>query len=175
MRKILAALLTILLFTLSGCGNEKDIRKDLESTLNELISQSGSEEVYVYRADIFQEDSGSEITLDNLRSKVTYKIRDIGDSKATVVFTAPDTMALLNAAVQSGVSDTEELMGAVDEALQGDFPTCEYEVELELKEMNEHWYLVPNAQLENALSGGLLDGYSEGVMDYVNRSEETVK
>ena len=175
MKKLLIIFSTVLLLVLSGCGNEKEIRNDVENTLNEIIAPSGNNDIYIYQADISQVDTNSDTTLAHIRSRVTYEIRDISNDKVSILFTTPDTMAILNDAVENGATDIDELLKSVESSLQENFQTCEYEVELGLKELNAHWYIVPNTQLENALSGGLLDAYSQIIMEYVDGTEEIVE
>ena len=172
MKRIFAALVG-LLFLLTGCSNQSGMEDDLTSTLDAMISQQETQEAYLYDMSFLEENDGETTTLELIRQKVTYEIMELKDSAAIVRFTVPDVVAMLeSAAAEESVADTAQLLHALEQALQQEFPTKEYEVEIPMEKVEEHWYLVPNDTLENALSGGLVEAYSSFVQERVEALTE---
>lgn len=153
----------VLLFGISGCGEKRQVEEDLTCTLDFLIRGNEEKESYLYSVDIM--DSGLEVKgiFKYVANKVTYKISTIetDKDKATVLiqFTTPDVEQILSN-IPVEIED-ELLEEKVKEHLESEFPIKEYEVTLDLKKIEEHWYLVPSAELNNVMTGGMVEWYSE--------------
>ena len=153
----------VLLFGISGCGEKRQVEEDLTCTLDFLISGNEEKESYLYSVDIMDSGFEGEGIFKYVANKVTYKISTIENDKdkATVLiqFTTPDIEQFLS---NIPVETEEELLEEkVKEHLESEFPMKEYEVTLELKQIEEHWYLIPNAELSNVMTGGMVEWYSE--------------
>lgn len=169
-------LLFISLALFAGCSNNDDAKEDLMSTLDTIISQDENKTAYLYDMGFLAGDSAQKTTLDLVRENVVYQITQISDDTATIQFTSPDVEVMLqNGIAQGEATDAEHLLLSIDQALQGEFPTKEYEVTIEIEEIEGHWYVVPNDRLENALSGGLLDMYSKMLTQQIDQMEEADK
>lgn len=169
-------LLFISLVLFAGCSNNDDAKEDLMSTLDTIISQDENKTAYLYDMSFLAGDSAQKTTLDLVRENVVYQITQISDDTATIQFTSPDVEVMLqNGIAQGEATDAEQLLLSIDQALQGEFPTKEYEVTIEIEEIEGHWYVVPNDRLENALSGGLLDMYSKMLTQQIDQMEEADK
>ena len=64
--------------------------------------------------------------------------------------------------------NVEALLDILDNNLDGDYTVKEYEIADNLKLINEHWYLIPNGELVNAFSGGIVEQYSMMGQDIIN-------
>lgn len=159
------------LFLLVGCGEEDQMREDLTTTLDALITQDGREACYLYQAGPLQAQAPDSPVLNDVKSKVTYEIGEMGDGTATVRFTTPDLLQILQSCAEAGAADTQDLLDAAQQKLQGDYPTREYAVTVRLQKVEDHWYLVPDTQLEDVLSGGIIEGYTDQVSDWIDEME----
>lgn len=156
-------LVFVLVFGVSGCGEKKQVEEDLTCTLDFLITGDEAKESYLYSVNIMDTGLEMEGIFKHTASKVTYKISDIkvDKNKATAViqFTTPDVYQILS---DMPVETEEELLEEkVKEQLEREFPIKEYEVTVDLKQVEEHWYLIPNAELSNVMAGGMVEWYSE--------------
>ncbi len=166
----------LFMVTLSACnkpnntdlGNTEACKKDLIATLEELKSSTINEKSYIYSSNLSAIDSASDFN-DEINKKmaglVEYTVKSIainGESaNASVTLIAPDVYHLITEiASEMQENNVDRLLEQLDDKLDEDVPTKEYEVTVGLKLVNEHWYLVPNGELSNAFSGGIIEQYS---------------
>lgn len=175
MRRV-TLLLMLLMVTLSACNNPKDTdldntqacKIDLIATLEELRSNTINEKSYIYRPNLSVVDSSSDFSNEiskKIAGLVEYTVKDItinGESAyARVKLIAPDVYHLITEiASEMQENNVDRLLEQLDDKLDEDIPTKEYEVMVGLRLVNEHWYLVPTGELSNAFSGGIIEQYS---------------
>lgn len=169
-RIFLGAIVVSMMIVLSACqGKEPDqLEEDLRTSLDALISGENSQESYIYDADLWGSLQDESTKLTQIRKRVDYEIADIEEGRAQVLFEAPDVMSIMESAVNSEVGDVQELLAAVEESLQGDYPVKEFQVECEMKLIDGHWYFLLNDDLNNALTGGLMEAYTEYVRKWID-------
>ena len=95
----------------------------------------------------------------------SYEVKSVetenGTATASLEITVPDISKLVHQALQSMDGFDEEAFAAALEALlEQNTDTKTYEVTVELTEIQGCWCIVPNAELSNALTGGLLEEYA---------------
>ena len=54
-------------------------------------------------------------------------------------------------------------MARTTETLEGGAPSSGFTVEVELQQVDDSWYLIPSAELSNAMTGGILQAYMDQV------------
>ncbi len=182
MKKILICIVLIVcLVTIFLCFRNKNnhpaeqMRDDLSASLDAVINEKDSDEQYIYDAGMWNNLTDAGTGLNAVKKQVTYEIVELNDGKAKILFTAPDVMAIFQSAANNGAADENELMEALNNALQNDFPVKEFDVEIQLKNIENHWYLVPNDKLSNALSGGLMEAYTNEIQSWIDVQEENTK
>ena len=170
MKKSVCAILCFLIIGgLSACSSQKEIEQDLTASLNEIRTGTLAENSYIYSSNLgIANDNNyfnsNEIT-QKIASNVHFTITDISQNEesaeADIEFSAPDVYQMIEEIASTMQEENvEKLLEALDTQLDGDFPTKEFEVTVDLRRMNDHWYLIPNSQLANAFSGGLIEQYS---------------
>lgn len=178
MKRVFVLILSLLIVIgLSACNNRKNIERDLTATLEEIRTGTLDEDSLVYSSDLSGGNGGSDIYANEaaakIAGKVQYSISDVSEDEtvtADITMTVPDVYAMLediSLAIEGDSVDAllEELEVRLD---SDDFPTEELEVSVELKPVGGRWYLVPNGQLSNAFSGGLVERYSMLGQDVVS-------
>lgn len=175
-RIILLLMLLLFMVTLSACNKPKDTdldnteacEKDLITTLEELRSNTITEKSYIYSPNLSAIDSSSDFSNKinkRIAGLVEYTVKDVtinGESAdARVKLIAPDVYHLITEiASEMQENNVDQLLEQLDDKLDEDVPTKEYEVTVDLRLVNEHWYLVPSGELSNAFSGGIVEQYS---------------
>lgn len=177
MRRVILLLMSLLfMVALSACNTPKDTdldnaeacEKDLIITLEELKSNTINEKSYVYSPNLSAVDSSSNFSNEinkKIANLVEYTVIDVaisGESAdARVKLIVPDVYYLITEiASEMQENNVDRLLEQLDGKLNEDVPTKEYEVTVGLKQVNEHWYLVPTGELSNAFSGGIIEQYS---------------
>lgn len=81
-------------------------------------------------------------------------------ANANLRITTPDTYKMIEE-ITSTVQEenVDVLLTAFNDNLNGKFPQKEFDASVDLKLVNEHWYLIPNEQLADAFTGGLIEQY----------------
>jgi len=162
--------------TSSACNKPKDTdldnteacEKDLIATLEELRSNTINEKSYIYSPNLSAVDSSSDFSNEinkKIAGLVEYTVKDVmingGSADARVKLIAPDVYHLITEiASEMQENNVDRLLEQLDNKLDEDIPTKEYEVTVGLRLVNEHWYLVPTGELSNAFSGGIIEQYS---------------
>lgn len=176
---IIASLLLVITF--SACSSSDDTtessadesvmemcEQDLRKTLDEMKNSTINNESYIYNTDILI--TGDTLSNSNeinkeIASLVEYSISKIilneNGATASLKMTVPDVYKMMTK-IASGMEEnnTEILFEQLSKQLKGKTPTQEYEIIVELRSVNGHWYLVPNGELANVFSGGLIEQYS---------------
>lgn len=170
MKRVILIFISLLVcLSLSACdGHENDIKQDLADTLNALGNGTLDEHSYIYSSNlnIATGDTniqGGEIT-EKIANLVEYEILDISSeedtAKVKIKITAPNTYKMIeDIAATMQEENTDILLKTLSIKLDEEFPKKEFDVSVDLKLINEHWYLVPNGQLTNAFTGGLIEQY----------------
>ena len=175
-RVILLLMLLLFVVTLSACNKPKDTdldnteacEKDLIATLEELRSNTINEKSYIYSPNLSAVDSSSDFSNEinkKIASLVEYTVKDVsinGESAdARIKLIAPDVYHLITEiALEMHENNVDRLLEQLDNKLDEDVPTKEFEITVGLRLVNEHWYLVPTGELSNAFSGGIIEQYS---------------
>ena len=168
MKKVLlVACCFCLVISLSGCGGSSSIKKDVSFSLNAVIN-GDIDDGYIYSIDLegksiplLGDDALIRKICNNASFKVT-KIEQQGDEEATatIKIKSPDILQMMSLIAESGeVKDVNELLSALETNLDSKFSTKEYLVDISLVLIDEHWFIIPNSELVNALSGGLVKEY----------------
>ena len=180
-RFILIIAFLALVMTSSACSKSDDTTEssinenimevcehDLVKTLDEMKNSTISKDSYIYNSDIsiVGDISGNSDEINKkIASLVEYSISKISinenEAIARIKMTAPDVYKMMKK-IASGMEEnnTELLFEQLAKKLNGKTPMQKYEIIVELRNVNEHWYLVPNGELANVFSGGLIEQYS---------------
>lgn len=169
MKQIIILFVSIFLMgTMSACGNSKNVEQDLIKTLDELKNGVTNEESYIYNSSLSASESipnSSDDINKKIASLVEYSISEITvkgeEADASIKLTSPDIYALLTEiASDMQENDVEQLLEQLNDRLDENILTKKYEITVNLKLVNEHWYLVPSGELANAFSGEIIELYS---------------
>lgn len=145
---------------------KNQVKEDLSVTLDALTGKS-PENPYIYSSVQKYESIISDKALsDKINKKCTYKINKtkINENEATVdiLFSAPDIYEYLNNKSQDNdFISVSDLITNITNDIDSEIQLKTYEIQIELIKSNDKWYLKPNSELSNALSGGLLKWYSD--------------
>lgn len=168
-RLVIGFVLLLICLSLSACNrNENDIKQDLTCTLDAIKDGTLDEQSYIYTSTLNAIDSdisdrSSEIT-EKVASLVEYKILNVSaeedTANANLRITVPDTYNMIEEIASTMQEENVDvLLTELNNKLNGEFPQKEFDVSVDLKLVNEHWYLIPNEQLANAFAGGLIEQY----------------
>lgn len=177
---LLAVWMLVSIFALTGCsgkpkGDRSDRRKpklEKAETAAEQILESlmaGDEQIPVLAPDGTPASGGENEGLAQvITSMLEYEILSVTEeddtATAAVRITAPDTPAILDDVLADmDVYDAEIFVERMEDALRTDSRTVEFTVEVTLQGVDGIWYLVPDGQLTNAMTGGLLQVYADQV------------
>ena len=153
---------------LNNNNEHKQVSEDVSSTLDSLLSRNNSENIYI--SGVWFNTNSKSIFSDNpvsnsISEKIVYVIQnvDIKSDKGScnIFIKSPDIYTILTEIVKTDTSfsNTEELLNAVSKKLDSSYPTIEKSVECSLEYKNDHWYIIPNEDLFNYLSGNLYSYY----------------
>lgn len=147
------------------CKNE--VKEDLSLTLSVLTMQNESDNnYYIYSVDndefsLFMNDELAK----SFGSKCTYKIEKIkiknDEAVVKLSVSSPDIYKFLSNNVDPNKKyKSEELSDMILKNIDSNISLATNEFEVELIKINGHWYLKPNSDLSNALSGNMVSWYS---------------
>lgn len=178
MKKIIIILVSLsILFTLSACDRNEDVEKDLTDTLNAISADTIDEHSYIYNTSLNHTDNihtySDEITK-KIASKVKFSILDISSieetAEAEIKLIAPDAYQMMDDIASTMQEESVEiLLKTLNLQLDKDFSTKEFKITVNLRLVDDHWYLIPNGQLANAFAGGLIEKYSMMGKDKVDK------
>lgn len=177
---LLAVWMLVPLVALSGCSgkpeedksNRREPKLEKAETAMEQILESlmaGDEQIPVLAPDGTPADGGANEGLAQvITSMLEYEILSVTEeddtATSTVRITAPDTPAILDDVLADiDDYDVEVFVSRMEDALRTDSRTVEFTVEVTLQGVDGVWYLVPDGQLTNAMTGGLLQVYADQV------------
>lgn len=154
---------------LSGCGQKTEKAEEaLERALLALTEGEG-QDVPLLGAD------GTPVTgFENqglareICVQLSWEIKEVseedGEAEIVVEIAAPDMPSIVRE-VLDGMEeyDQELFQERMKEALQDGPPSVSFTVELRMRYEDDTWYLIPDAQLGNAITGGLLRDYADQV------------
>lgn len=177
---LLAVWMLVSLVALSGCSgkpeedksNRREPKLEKAETAMEQILESlmaGDEQIPVLAPDGTPADGGANEGLAQvITSMLEYEILSVTEeddtATSTVRITAPDTPAILDDVLADiDDYDVEVFVSRMEDALRTDSRTVEFTVEVTLQGVDGVWYLVPDGQLTNAMTGGLLQVYADQV------------
>ena len=175
----------MLMFVFSGCGKKNQMSEDIQFTLKEICSTQFTDEPYIYSYEITNSDIRGLIKNEAINelflSQVQYKIESLSKEsdnthgEAIISFSFPDLMAVIEESAASLDSDsgTEALFSIVSKKLQGNCKKKKEKISVDMIYIHSHWYIIPNADFSNVLSGGMLEYYSLLGNEYVkNKTQE---
>ncbi len=184
MKRITICFIPIVLLSviLNSCSKAPSaLEQDLTDTLSVLCNTSSDKSSYIYGEPLQCKSNNSHVgdgdVTEKIASLVTFKIVDILEepdtATAKVKLVSPDVYQMITEIT----SELQEysvvtLLSTLEDNLDGDYAVKEYEVTVTLKLINEHWYLVPNGELANAFSGGIIEKYSTMGQEVINRLVE---
>ena len=167
-------LLLVSLGALAGCGDKKGAEAAVNAAMSALVS-GGGEGIPMLSLD------GSTVTgFENeglarvISGKLTYEIGEVSAkgnaASASLKITAPDTPAILREALD-GLDEysDEAFIEAMSARLGRAHDTVSFYIEVELQRVDGAWRLIPNAELTNAMTGGLLQMYEDTVRQIQNQ------
>lgn len=149
---------------------------DLQITLDSILGRTDADG-YIFG---FPTDAGALISDDEIAGKInaaiTYEIVDVQiedtGATATIFISAPDLSIILADVVSRLVvdenDDIDELLSQVRLTLNSDHEMFEDTVEVRLELLNGNWFLIPNAEFSNALSGNLIQLYARMIDEFMD-------
>lgn len=164
-------IILFILLSMSGCGNlnHGQLKDDLTNTIESMLGKNDTNEIYISGLTFLSETS-YQVLMDNevgnrICELIEYRIEniDIKDEEATVVINikSPDIYQMICQIVENkNASDTDSLLKELLSQLNTEYQTTEKNVSCNLEYKNEHWYLIPNTELSNMLSGNLYEYYA---------------
>lgn len=174
-----------LMFVFGGCGKKDQMSEDLQFTLGKICAAQFTDGPYIYSYETTSGDISGLINNEDINelflSQVQYKIESLSKEsdnihgEAIITFSFPDLMAVIeeSAASLDSDSDTEALFSLVSEKLQGNCQKKKEKISVDMIFIQSHWYIIPNADFSNVLSGGMLEYYSSLGSEYVkNKTQE---
>lgn len=172
MRKVRLIGLLLALSLLWGCGggskSKPASKKDLEKTVTAAMTALTVGEV---EEPMFLGTDGEAVSLSGhsgiagkIAAGTTFEVVSVegkGKSgKAVLDITTADAVTLVYSAIE-GMETFDQAQFLTNlEKLLPDAPVKTFRVEVELQQVDGRWLVVMNAQLSNAITGGLLDEYN---------------
>lgn len=143
-----------------------EVKRDLSVTLSVLMMQS-EEPYYIYSVDDEKiELINDEKLSENFYKKCTYEIKKVkivkDEATVDLNFSSPDIYDFLETSIDhTKTYKHDELVSEIINGLNNNVKFKTYQIQVKLIKVNGNWYLKPNSQLSNALSGNLISWYSE--------------
>ena len=148
-------------------NSTKKIEQDLSASIDALLNRSESDG-YIFLMNesknvmLFEEN---EITK-KIYHAIHYQIKKIeidgSESSAQLLITSPDMYTILEGSIYGlNEDDVDKLLDIVNRALDTEYPKIESDVTVSLEQIGENWFLFPDSQLINALTGNLSQWYSQ--------------
>lgn len=167
-------LLVVSIGALAGCGDKKGAEAAVNEAMSALVS-GGNENIPILTLDGstvngFENEGLARV----ISGQLTYEVGEVSakgkTAHASLKITAPDTPAILRETLgELDEYSDEAFIEAMSARLGRGHDTVSFDVELELKRIDGVWYLIPNAELTNAMTGGLLQMYGDTVEQIRNR------
>lgn len=178
-RIITCSILMVLLSMMLVSCNEAPsaLEQDLTATLTAICNSNLDESSYIYGETLRGENGSGQGENNDIAEKiaslVTFEVADISEGSDTatakIKLTSPDVYLMIaEIASELQKDNVEALLDILDNNLDGDYAVKEYEIAVDLKLINEHWYLIPNGELANAFSGGIVEQFSMMGQNIIN-------
>ena len=162
--------LLLALTVLFGCGgkdkpvSEKDLKKTVSAAMGALTAGDVEEAVFLGVDGEPVSLSGHSGIAGKIAALTTYEVVSVEGQgktgKAVLDITAADAVALVYGAIEGMEAFDQTQFLTNLEAMLPDAPTRTFRVEVQLQQVDGRWLMVMNAQLSNAITGGLLDEYN---------------
>ena len=172
MRKVRLIGLLLALSLLWGCGggskskpaSKKDLEKTVTAAMTALTVGEVEEPVFLGTDGEAVSLSGHSGIAGKIAAGTTFEVVSVegkGKSgKAVLDITTADAVTLVYSAIE-GMETFDQAQFLTNlEKLLPDAPVKTFRVEVELQQVDGRWLVVMNAQLSNAITGGLLDEYN---------------
>lgn len=179
-RFVIGFIVLLIGFSLSACNrHENDVEHDLVYTLDAIKNGTVDDQSYIYSCTLNVTDNNVSDKSGKITKKVAnlveYKILNVSEeenniAKAKIRITAPDTYKMIEEIASTMQEENVDvLLTALNDKLNGKFPQKEFDVSVDLKLVNEHWYLIPNDQLADAFTGGVNEQYFKMGQDVIDK------
>lgn len=153
--------IAVAIYMTTGYLNKREVKKDIETTLDSIKNGDTSQERYIYQAQMPVSNTDNSSKENLMTSKVSYKIQKIKINKktatATIQFVYPDCTKIIKQ--KTKYSSAQELQDYVKNSLENKYPQKKEAVNVKVKKVEDHWYIVPNQKLSNVYSGNLRQYY----------------
>ncbi len=172
MKRVRIIGLLLVLTMLFGCGRDakpkpaskKDLEKTVTAAMGALTVGDVDEAVFLGVDGEPVSLSGNSGIAGQISAVTTYEVVSVegeGKSgKAVLDITTADAVALVYGAIEGmDTFDQEQFLSNLENMLPN-AQTKTFRVEVELRQVDGQWLVVMNAQLSNAITGGLLDEYN---------------
>ena len=145
----------------------KDVTRDITVTLDSVLNRSQSKKVYMWGmvSQLSSETVFSDSELGKKASSlIKYEIKeiDIEAKKVTISFVSPDFYNILKeiAGEYTSVVEPEEIEKRLAEKLDGQYLKYKSTAVCNISKIGEHWYIEPNEEFLNGLTGNIYSYYS---------------
>jgi len=153
------------------------VANDLTTTLDSILGRT-DEQAHIIGSHLFGSEPlfNDDEMANKVNAAITYEIIDAYQvdymtATATILVSAPDLSIILSDAVAymvaGGNDDVDMLLATVERALSAEHEVFEDSVEVSLELIGDNWFLVPNAEFSNVLSGNLVQLYAQVVEEMI--------
>lgn len=172
MKKVRLIGLLLVLTMLCGCGilikpkaaSKKDLEKTVSAAMAALTVGDVDEPVFLGVDGTAVSLSGHSGIAGKISAVTTYQVVSVEaegkTGKAVLDITAADAVALVYGAIEGMETFDQARFLTNLENMIPHAPTKTFRVEVQLQQVDGQWLIVMNAQLSNAITGGLLDEYN---------------
>ncbi len=166
---LVAIITTVTILCINKTNERKLAKQDIIVTLDSILNRS-EKDGYILGMNMSSSASllNSNETSDKINSLISYSIDSVkiknlvGTVKISIV--SPDLHTILKDinATEEIINDSDKLLSEINQSLNSDeYPKFETTIEAQIEKLGDHWFLIPNSQLSNALSGNLTQAYSQ--------------
>ena len=172
MKKLRLIGLLLVLTLLCGCGilikpktaSKKELEKTVAAAMDALTVGDVDKAVFLSVDGEPVPLSGHKGIAAKIAAVTTYEVVSVEgegkSAKAVLDITSADAVALINSAIEGMEAFDQTAFLENLENLLPNAPTKTFRVEVQLRQVDGQWLVVMNAQLSNAVTGGLLDEYN---------------
>jgi len=169
---LFACILFALVAFLSGCNQESAVKDDLTNTI-EMLCIGETDNAYIYGAQLMPASpkSGNIGVTEKIMKSVIVEVGDVsidgGQAEVTMTMASPNVPVMLENIVSTiQGNDVSILLSNLEEQLDaGSFPVMEQDVTVEMRLSDGHWYMIPNAQFSDAMTGGVVSAYYNAISE----------
>ncbi|MFR5744571.1 MAG: hypothetical protein ACLUDO_05735 [Anaerostipes hadrus] len=171
MKKRIIKIIIILLITIAFIGvavylttgflNKREVKQDIETTLDSIKSGDANQERYIYEVQMTASNTDNSSKENLITSKITFKIQKIKINKktatVTIKFVYPDCTKIIKQ--KTKYNSAKELQDYVKNSLESKYPQKKEVLKVKAKKVGDHWYIVSDQKLSNVYSGNLRQYY----------------